>query len=121
MLPFLRKNNPKQLWTFPNSIIHTKWSSTNLPFKLTLNSNETDEPGEVLKCFNEHFVQIGKSIAKKAKSVNETNFKTFLNDSITQSIGLDPPQPIEIYNIINSLNTNKASGYDNISSFFYEW
>ena len=115
---FERKNNPKQLWNFINNIIHTKRSSTNLPFKLTLDGNETDEPGEISECFNEYFVQIGELIAKKAKLVNETNFKTFLNNSITQSIVLDPPQPIEIYNIINSLNINKACGYDNISSFF---
>ena len=115
---FERKNNPKQLWNFINSIIHTKRSSTNLPFKLTLDGNETDEPGEISECFNEYFVQIGELIAKKAKLVNETNFKTFLNNSITQSIVLDPPQPNEIYNIINSFNINKACGYDNISSFF---
>ena len=115
---FERKNNSKQLWNFINNIIHTKRSSTNLPFKLTLDGNETDEPGEISECFNEYFVQIGELIAKKAKLVNETNFKTFLNNSKTQSIVLDPPQPIEIYNIINSLNINKACGYDNISSFF---
>ena len=75
------------------------------------------EPGKISECFNEYFVQIGESISKKPKLVNETNFKTFLNNFITQSIVLDPPQPIEIYNIINSLNINKASGYD-ISSFY---
>ena len=101
-----------------NNIIHTKRSSTNLPFKLTLDGNEKDEPGKISECFNEYFVQIRELIAKKAKLVNETNFKTFLNNSITQSIVLDPFQPIEIYNIINSININKACGYDNISSFF---
>ena len=80
---FERKNIPKQLWNFINNIIHTKQSSTNLPFKLTLDSNKTDEPSEISECFNEHFVQIGDSIAKKAKSLNETNFKVFLNNSIT--------------------------------------
>ena len=28
------------------------------------------------------------------------------------------PQPAELFNIIYSLNPNKASGYDNISSYF---
>ena len=31
---------------------------------------------------------------------------------------LELPQPIEIFNIINSLNVKKAVGPDNISSFF---
>ena len=83
-----------------------------------MDSNETDESDEISECFDEYFVQIGESIAKKAKLVNETNFKTFLNNSVTQSIVLDPFQTIKIYNIINSLNINKAFEYDNISSFF---
>ena len=114
---FERKTNPRQLRNFINNVIHRKRLSTNLPFKLTLNSNETDEPGEISEWFHEYFVQIAESIAKKAKLVNETNFKTFLNNSIPQSIVLDPPQPIESYNTINSLNSNKAFGYDNISFF----
>ena len=115
---FERKNNPKQLWNFINNIIHTKRLSTNLPYKLTLDSNEANKPGKISECCDEYFVQIGESIAKKAKLVNETNFKTFLNNSITQST--DPPQPIEIYGVFNSLNINKASGYDNISSLFLQ-
>ena len=113
---FERKNNPKQLWNFINNVIHIKRSSTSLPFKLTSDSNETDELREISECFNEYFVQTGESIAKKAKLVNETNFKT-LNNSISQAIVLHHPHPIEIYIIINSLTINKASGYDNISSF----
>ena len=31
---------------------------------------------------------------------------------------LEPPQPLEVFDAINSLNLHKASGYDNISSFF---
>ena len=77
MLPFLReKIIQSNCGIFINNIIiiHTKRSSTNLPFKLTLDGNETDEPGEISECFNEYFVQIGELIAKKAKLVNKTNF-----------------------------------------------
>ena len=65
---FKRKNNLKQLWNFINNVIHTKQSSTNLPYKLTLDSNEMGEPGEISECFNEYFVQIGESIGNKAKN-----------------------------------------------------
>ena len=37
---------------------------------------------------------------------------------MSQTIVLEPPQPIEVFNAIISLNLHKASGYDNISSFF---
>ena len=37
---------------------------------------------------------------------------------MSQTIVFEPPQPIEDFNAINSLNLHKASGYDNIYSFF---
>ena len=49
---------------------------------------------------------------------DNADFKTFLNNSVSQSIVLTLPQPIEIFNIINSLNVKKAVDPDNISSFF---
>ena len=64
-------------------------------------STETDKPGEISECFNEYFERIGKSIAEKAKLVNKTLFKTFLSNSISQSIVLEPPQSIEMYNLMN--------------------
>ena len=42
----------------------------------------------------------------------------FLKKTVSQTIVLDPPQPIEIFNVISSLNPHKATGYDNISSYF---
>ena len=57
---------------------------------------------------NDTFVKIGESIAKKAKTINDNaDFNTFLNNSVSQSIALQLPQPIEIFNIINSLNHKK--------------
>ena len=42
-------------------------------------------------------------------STNNTFFNNYLKNSVPQSIILDPPQSIEIYNIINSLNLHKAT------------
>ena len=77
----LRPHTPKSA----PSLRISGYAPASLPFKLTLDSNEMDEPGEISECFNEYFVQIGESIAKKAKLVNETNFNTFLNNSISQT------------------------------------
>ena len=35
---------------------------------------------------------------------------------MSSSIVLDPPQPVEIFNAINSLNPHKACGFDSISA-----
>ena len=84
-----------------------------------MDNYETDDPGKTSEIFNDYFVKIGESIAKKAKTMNDNaDFKTFLNNSVSQSIVLELLQPIEIFNIINSLNVKKAVGSDYISSFF---
>ena len=33
-------------------------------------------------------------------------------------LNLDPSQPIEVFNVINSLNPHEATGYNDISSYF---
>ena len=67
--------------------------------------------------FNNYFLKIGQTIAENTDSTNNQNFKTYLKNSVSQSIILDPPQPNKIYNIINCLNLHKATGHDIISSY----
>ena len=66
-----------------------------------MDNYETDGPGETSEIFNDYFVKIGESTAKKAKTINDNaDFKSFLNNSVSQSIVLELPQPIEIFIII---------------------
>ena len=62
--------------------------------------------------------KIGHSIANAIDNNNSVKFTTYLRNSVPQIIVLTPPFPSEIITIINSLNPNTASGYNNISSFF---
>ena len=78
----------------------------------------TDELTEISEQFNNHFVKIGMTIANNDNKSDDSDFKTYLKHSISSTIVLDPPQPVEIFNVINSLNPHKASGYDNISAYF---
>ena len=68
--------------------------------------------------FNEYFTQIGLSIAESVPQTGKYEFKNYLSKSVHQTIVLHNPEPIEVYNIINSLNLHKASGHDDIPSFF---
>ena len=64
---------------------------------------ETDDPGETSEIFNDYFLKIGESIAKKANTINDNaDFKTLLNNSVSQSIVLELLQSIQIFNTINS-------------------
>ena len=58
------------------------------------------------------------TIANSVNKSDDSDFKTYLKHSISSTIVLDPPQPVEIFSVINSLNPHKTSGYDNISAYF---
>ena len=82
-----RKNNPKQLWEFMDSVIHTKRSTTCPSHRVNVDSSKTEDPGENLETFKDYFVKIGESIARKTKTMKDNvDFTTFLNNSVSQSI-----------------------------------
>ena len=84
-----------------------------------MNDNtEIANPDEIAELFNNYFVEIGHLIAKNVSTTETSDFKSFLKNPVSQTIVLEPPQSIEVFNAINSLNLHQASGYDNISSFF---
>ena len=86
--------------------------------KITSDNVTAEDQSHIAEIFNRYFVEIGQSLAQNANTLDSTDFKSFLKNSVFDSIVLNPPQPNEIYNVINTLNTHKACGYDNISSYF---
>ena len=115
----LRENNPKELWKLIKMVIPSK-RTTSPPMKLQIDNNTVEDPMEISQHFNKYFAVIGKSIVKNPtdNSVSESAFTKYLRNSVINAIVLEPPQSIEVYNIINTLNPHKACGHDNISLFF---
>lgn len=113
-----KKNNPKDLWKFINSVISPKRGDTYSPPKLLIDDAIVENPDEISEKFNEYFVNVGETIANSLGNVTKVDFKTFLKNSVPQTIVLTPPLPIEIYKIIQTLNIGKASGNDDIPSYF---
>ena len=85
---------------------------------MKVDSDEIDNPERISEQFNNYFVEISHLIAKSISTTDKLNFHSFMKSSVSPTIFLDPPQPIEIFNAVNSLKIHKASGCDNISSFF---
>ena len=88
--------------------------------KLTVDDEQIETPEDIANTFNNYFVDVGISISAKVSSSSSPprTFSSYLSTPVLQSIYLEPPQPFDIFKIINSLKTNKACGYDNISAFF---
>ena len=106
-----------ELWKFINSFISSKRSVSSPPTKIKVDNTAIANLDEIAELFNNYFVEIGHLIAKSVSTTETPDFKSFLKNPVSQTIVLEPPHPIEVFNAINSLNLHKASGYD-ISSFF---
>ena len=100
-----KRHNPKELWNFIKSMIPSN-HLTPSPNILDINRTSVEDPILISEFFNNYFVNIGQTIAESTNSTNNQSFKTYLGNSVSQSIILDSPQPNKIYNIINSLNLN---------------
>ena len=69
---------------------------------------------EVSNKFNEFYVNVGPSLAKKIPTVNNDPLE-YLNGSYNNSLFLNPVVEEEVYKIIMNIKNNKANGYDDIS------
>ena len=97
------KHNPKDLWKLILSAIPSK--RTNPTTTKIISDNVTvEDQSHIAEIFNRYFVEIGQSLAQNANTLDSTDFRNFLKNSVSDSIVLDPPQPNEIYNAINTLN-----------------
>ena len=115
---FDNKNNPKEMWKFINSVISNKGLRTTPVRELIVDGKAFVDPVNISEQFNNYFVKIGQTIPNSVNRISNSNFKSFLKNSVSQTIVFDPPNPNEIYCSINALNLNKACGYDNIAAHF---
>ena len=67
--------------------------------------------------FNSHFSNIGRSLATSINDSHINGFHSCLKSPSSSSIYLHPTSPQEIIKLIYNLDSNKASGYDDISPF----
>ena len=113
-------------WNLIKNVVNTKTSSNlkHSPSKIIIDHDIIENPVEISDHFNNYFVNIGHSLLNNSDipDFESESFTTYLSNSVSQTIVLSHPLPLEIYNIIKTPDHNKASGVDDIStvaSFFY--
>ena len=113
------KHNLKEIWKTVSSVLHPKRNNDSTTHtSLNLNDVLTDDPKTVAHNLNTYFSEIGQKLSDSIKSNNKKDFTKYLKKKTSNSICLTPPSAIEIFNTIMSLNSAKASGHDNISTYF---
>ena len=111
------KRNPQEISKTVNSVLHPKRNNDSTThISLHLNDVLTDDPKTVANNLNTYFSKIGQKLSDSIKSNNKEDFRKYLKNKTSNSI--PTPSAIEIFNTIMSLNSAKASGHDNISTYF---
>lgn len=105
------KTNNKKLWNTIKDITHTKITKNEAAQLIN-----TQDPISSTNFVNNFFVNIGKSIADRCSSGSITPTSSL--KQYPHSMVFLPTDPEEVENIISSLKSDCAVGYDNISSNF---
>ena len=101
--------NIRKAWSVINSI-RCKSKSNKLPNFIDTNGVIITNRREICTKFNEYFVNVAKNLnADKYSNLDAPDFKQYLRNSITNSLFFSPITDNEIYDVINSLDTNKSN------------
>ena len=104
--------NTSKIWKIINNLSNRKTQEEQFPNQLDINENSFTKPIDIVNNLNNYFANIGLQTGiKKSDAPNTPNKIKSISNSF---FWLDVTE-IEIFNIIKSLDSNKANGYDNIS------
>ena len=107
-------NNIKNTWKGIKSLISLKTVASNVPTVPSLDNGDTiTNPYDIAKTFNNYFASIAET-TKKSIKYSYKHFSDYLSNETISTLFLQPTDREEIVNIITSLNSNKASGPNNI-------
>lgn len=113
-------HNPRYTWRVVNELIYNKSteSKSALPKELIVNDVIYTKPTEICDVFNDFFINIGSNLASsnQTSSVSEPSITQRDRTNMNHLYEFAPVTETEIINIIKSLNSNAAAGYDEISS-----
>ena len=112
--------NAKQdtnIWSTINDLLGKKRGPDKLPESLKVNVNCTEhiltDPPDIVHGFNNYFVNVGESLANNILHTN-TDYRCYLDNSLSHSSFLQPVTAFEVRRLLETLNSKKASGWDNI-------
>ena len=106
--------NPRKTWNIVKEIAGDVKKSIKYPnhIKIPHNNKVVSNDSEIAEEFNKYFASVGPSLAK---NIPQNTLKITTN-YYTKSMYLEEVNPEEINNYISSLDANKTTGPDNISS-----
>jgi len=111
-----RSNSVKQLWNNRNQIVSlSKNKRTNIINKILVNNYYVGDPKTISNHFNQYFCSVGLNLQNQFKQKDGSEFRSYLNSPIKDSMFCYAVSKDEILNIIAKFKNKKSSGPDNIT------
>ena len=115
----LYKNDPKKLSKVFNELSNKSDISNNIKTITYENKTFTDD-ADIANTFNKYFTSVSKKYLNKEKSLspNQKKLEAFISTKLPKGNIFNIPYITEdfVYTFLTSLDNNKATGIDNISS-----
>ncbi|XP_028407966.1 uncharacterized protein LOC114530582 [Dendronephthya gigantea] len=107
------KANIKATWKVINEVINKKRRSTSLPSTFIDNNSNVTNPLDIANRFCDYFTNIGPNLSKNIPSSTQSP-TCYLSGNFANPLFLNCADESEIIEIVRSLRSGIAGGYDNI-------
>ena len=107
--------NPKKAWKTVNDLLGRKNKQT-VVNELKLGDNGLTNPKDIAEVFNDYFANIGQNLASNQTDNTNFNFETYVKKAESEFTAFQPVTISQVYQLLTSLSSNKATGVKKISS-----
>ena len=108
------KHDLKSTWKAINLLLNKNSKGGTSAEIFNCEGRKTNDPEEIANAFNNHFADIGPSLARNI-SQSKSSYQKYLKDPNLNSLFFNPTTSAEIENIALSFKNNKSPGLDEIS------
>ena len=103
-------NNLRKVWLGIKEIINIKAKTNASPVCVMEKNDMITDPTGVSNTFNKYYSSVAENILNKRIHVGDGNFNKYMPDPLPNSLFLSEVDADEVKKLINSFDTNKATG-----------
>ena len=108
-------NNIKKTWAGIKGVINIRNMNKNQPSSMLINNEHKTNPTDIAEGFNAYFSSVAEKLLPK-DTPGTKHFSEYLTERVNRNFIFESADPVEVINIIDSLDPGKGSGPYSIPS-----